>query len=138
MLRISLLSVLLFSACTAPRQYTSATDPNLPFSSGVLVGDTFYVAGHLGLDKETSQAPADPTVEAGLLMDAFSATLAKAGMSMDDLVQVQVYCTDLALYKTFNTIYRGRFHGEFPSRAFVGCATLLRGCRFEMLGIARR
>jgi len=138
MLRISLLSALLFSACAEPRQYTSAADANLPFSSGVLVGDTFYVSGHLGLDKDTKQAPADPAVEAELLLDAFSATLAKAGMGMDNLVQVQVFCTNVGLYKTFNSAYRKRFNGTFPSRAFVGAATLLRGCRFEMLGIALR
>jgi len=138
MFKIVIASCLALTACAAPHQYTPAADPSLPFSAGVQVGDTFYVSGHLGLDPATQQAPTDPTVEARLLMDAFSATLSKAGMGMDDLVHVQVFCTDLALYKTFNTVYRGRFNGEFPSRAFVGCATLLRGCRFEMLGIARR
>ena len=138
MLKIAFAACLALTACAAPHQFIPAADPDLPFSAGVTVGDTFYVSGHLGLDNETGQAPADPTVEAGLLMDAFAATLAKAGMNMDDLVQVQVYCTDLALYKTFNTVYRKRFQGDFPSRAFVGCATLLRGSRFEMLGIARR
>lgn len=138
MLRVFTLSALLFSACAAPRQYASSIDANLPFSSGVLVGDTFYVSGHLGLDKDTKQAPADPSVEAELLMDAFTATLAKVGMNMDNLVQVQVFCTDLKLYKTFNSAYRKRFNGAFPSRAFIGTATLLRGCRFEMVGIATR
>ena len=57
---------------------------------------------------------------------------------MDDLVQVQVFCSDVGLYDTFNAAYRARFSGEFPARAFIGSGTLLRGCRFEMLGIAVR
>jgi hypothetical protein len=55
---------------------------------------------------------------------------------MDDLVQVQVHCSDVGLYQVFNDAYRARFSGAFPARAFLGSGTLLRGCRFEMLGIA--
>ena len=115
-----------------------AADPALPFSNAVQVGDTLWIAGHLGLDPATRQAPPDPAVEARLLLDAVGSTLAAAGRDMDDLVMVEVHCTDLALYELFNTAYRERFHGAFPARAFLGAATLLRGCRFEMLGVAVR
>jgi enamine deaminase RidA (YjgF/YER057c/UK114 family) len=132
-----ILSVSLF-ACQTPRQHVPAADPALPFSSGVLVGDTFWAAGHLGLDPTTRRAPADPAEEARLMLDAFAATLAKVGMTMDDLVQVQVFCSDVELYDTFNAIYRERFTRAFPSRAFLGSGTLLRGARFEIQGVAVR
>src|ERR1700757_944095 len=67
-----------------------------PFSDAVRTGDTLYVAGHLGIDPQT---------EARLVMDAVQRTLERAGFTMDDLVSVTVYCTDLGLYDTFNTIY---------------------------------
>ena len=57
-------------------------------------------------------------------------------MSMDDLVSVQVYCSDVSLFDTFNGVYRGYFHGNYPARAFLGSGKLLFGARFEVLGIA--
>jgi 2-iminobutanoate/2-iminopropanoate deaminase len=109
---------------------------NLPFSDGVLVGNTLYVAGHIGLEPKTGQPPATAEEEAKLALDDVQRTLEAAGMSMDDLASVQVHCSDLSLYDAFNGVYKGYFHGEFPARAFLGSGKLLRGGRFEVLGIA--
>ena len=110
--------------------------PSAPFSSGVMVGETFYVAGHLGLDPATKQAPADADTEARLVMDAVKKTIEQAGLKTDDLVSVTVYCTDLALFDKFNAVYRSYFHGQFPARAFIGVDKLLLGAHFEVAGIA--
>jgi enamine deaminase RidA (YjgF/YER057c/UK114 family) len=111
----------------------------LPFSHGVLCCDTFFVAGTLGLEKATGQPPADPEHEVRLLLDDVQAKLALAGMTMEDLVTVQVFCPDLALYDTFNRVYAGYFpSGKYPARAFIGSGPLLRGCRFEVNGVAVR
>ncbi len=108
----------------------------LPFSDAVLAGNTLYVAGHLGIDPATGNAAADSTAEAHLVLDAVQHTLQRAGLTMDDLVSVTVFCTDLALYDTFNGIYQGYFHGHHPARAFIGTDKLLRGAHFEVLGVA--
>ncbi len=110
----------------------------LPFSDAVLAGDTLYVAGHLGLDPSTGNAATDATAEAHLVLDAVQQTLRRAGLTMDDLVSVTVFCTDLALYDTFNGIYQGYFQGHHPARAFIGTDKLLRGAHFEVLGVAVR
>jgi len=110
----------------------------LPFSPAIAVGDTLYVSGHLAIDPATGQAPADARAEATMVLDAVKQTIERAGFTMDDLVSVTVYCTDLGLYDTFNTVYRGYFHGPFPSRAFIGVSTLLRRAHFEVQGIAVR
>jgi 2-iminobutanoate/2-iminopropanoate deaminase len=109
---------------------------NLPFSDGVLLGNTFYVAGHIGTDPKSGKAPADINQEIKLLLDGFQGTLGEGGMTMDDLVSVQVYCTDLALYEKFNAAYATYFKKEFPARMFVGAGSLLREGHFEMMGIA--
>jgi 2-iminobutanoate/2-iminopropanoate deaminase len=57
-------------------------------------------------------------------------------MTMDDLVQVQIFAADLADYAAFNTVYRTYFTREFPARAFLGSGALLNNARFEVLGIA--
>jgi len=108
----------------------------LPFSEGVLVGNTLYIAGHIGLDAKTSMPPASPEEEARLVMDGIKQTVESAGLSMDDVVSLQVFCTDLKLYDTFNSVYKTYFHGDYPARAFLGAANLLRGGRYEVMGIA--
>lgn len=110
----------------------------LPFSDGVLVGDTLYLAGKIGVDPETGRAPEDVEKEIRILLDGMKTTLAAAEMTMDDLVSVQIFCPDLSLYEKFNEIYRSYFNNNFPARAFIGSGPLLRGGRFEAQGIAVR
>jgi len=108
-----------------------------PFSDGVLVGDALYLAGRIGIDPKTGAPPAELDAEIRLLLDGMKATLAAAGMTMEDLVSVQVFCPDLALYDRFNAVYRSYFpSGNFPARAFIGSGPLLRGGHFEVQGIA--
>ncbi len=109
-----------------------------PFSEAVLVGDTLYVAGHVGIDPKTQQAVVGADAEAHAVLDAVQHTLEGSGMTMDDLVSVTVYCTDLQLYDAFNAVYRGYFHGHFPARAFIGVDKLVRGAHFEVAGIAAK
>jgi 2-iminobutanoate/2-iminopropanoate deaminase len=108
----------------------------LPFSDGVLVGNTLYISGRIGLDPATGAAPASIEAEIELLFDGFQAVLREAGMTMDDLVWVQVYSPDISLWQQFNAAYVKLFSREFPARAFLGSGPLLMNGRFEMLGIA--
>jgi len=136
---IAALSVPLVAGA-AGRQYVphavAANAPPAPFSDAVLEGNTLYVAGHLGLDPATGNAATDPDTEARLMMDAVRHTLESAGLTLDDLVSVTVFCTDLALYDRFNALYRTYFHGHYPARAFIGVDKLVRGARFELQGVA--
>ena len=108
----------------------------LPFSDGVLVGNILYIAGHIGLDSKTGMPPASAEDEARLVMDGIKQTVESAGLTIDDVVSFQIFCTDLKLYDTFNGVYKTYFHGDYPARAFVGASTLLRGGRYEVTGIA--
>jgi 2-iminobutanoate/2-iminopropanoate deaminase len=109
-----------------------------PFSEGVVVGDTLYIAGHIGIDPKTGKAPDDPQQEARLVMDAIQHAVTSAGFQMSDVVSMEVFCTDLRLYDTFNAVYRTYFSSNYPARAFIGAHEILRGGHFEVLGIAVR
>jgi 2-iminobutanoate/2-iminopropanoate deaminase len=110
----------------------------LPFSDAVLVGDTLYLSGRMGIDPATGVAPDDVGQELRLLFDGFEAVLREANMSMDDLVWVQVYSPDISLWERFNAYYLKHFSKELPARAFIGSGQLLMGGRFEMMGVAIR
>jgi 2-iminobutanoate/2-iminopropanoate deaminase len=107
-----------------------------PFSDAVLVGDTLYVSGNIGLNPETGKPGGTPEDEARLVMDSFKRAVEAGGMAMDDLVWVQIFCTDLATFETFNGVYQKYFKAELPARAFLGTDKLLFGARYEVTGIA--
>ena len=119
-----------------PRSASADADKP-PFSGAVLVGDTLYLSGDIGLEPG-NQVPKEAATEARLLMEAYEKRLAAAGMTMDDLVYVTVYSTDVSDYAVFNAEYRKHFHHEFPARAYIGAGKLLFGARWEMQGIAVR
>ena len=79
---------------------------SLPFSDGVLVGETLYVGGHVGIDPKTGKAGITAEEDAKFALDGVKQTLEAAGMTMDDLVSVQVYCTTASDYSTFNGVYK--------------------------------
>lgn len=130
----------LVSAQPAPRQHLKsalAQQKNLPFSSGVVVGNTLYIAGTIGVEPG-SNAKLTAEEEARKVMDEVKQVVQQAGMTMDDIVSIQVYCTDLANYDAFNRVYQTYFHKDYPARAFVGVAGLLFDARYEVMGIAVR
>jgi 2-iminobutanoate/2-iminopropanoate deaminase len=114
-----------------------AADQHLPFSSGVQSGNTLYIAGTIGVEPGAKVA-LSPDEEARRVMDQVKQVVQQAGMTMDDVVSVQVFCTDLSNYDAFNKVYQTYFHGNYPARAFVGVASLLFGARYEVMGIAVR
>ena len=138
-LAVVLVAGVIAAAAEGDRKYIvlrRAGASTAPFSEGVLKGDTLYLSGHLGLDPQTGKPGVTPEDEARLVMESFKRTIEAAGMDMDDVVSVTVFCSDVAYYDAFNGAYRTYFHGNFPARAFIGSGKLLFGARFEVQGIA--
>src|SRR5688500_5152358 len=114
-------SVAAFSVGAAPQQNerryinarTAADSALPPFSGAVQIGNTLYLSGDIGLDA-ANKVPGTAEAEANLLLDRVQKTLADAGYTMDDLVSVQVFCSDVAHYDTFIKVYRSYFKREFP------------------------
>lgn len=129
------------TAATPVTHYSGATmpaggGPQPPFSRSVLAGDTLYISGTTDNDPATGKPPADVAAGAKLVLDNIKRAVEQAGMTMDDLVWVQIFATDLGNYATFNQVYRTYFTGPMPARAFVGAGSLLGGAHFEVMGIA--
>ena len=82
---------------------------NLPFSDAVMIGDTVYLAGSIGLRPGTTEVTNDPTEEAQLMLDGVRAVLSESKMGMEDLVYVQIFCSDVSLFETFNRSLPGIF-----------------------------
>jgi len=128
----------MISLAQRPTTMSAASVAKLPFSPGLTLGDTLYVSGHLGVDPAIGKAPDDPEEEARQVLHSVELTLKEAGMSMDDLVYVEIYCTDLKLYGAFNQAYASILKSPYPARDFIGVKDLLFGAHFEVMGIAVR
>ncbi len=135
---------LLSAACinVASAQSLGGVDPTkkstLPFSPVLKDGDTAYISGTIGVDLKTGRLPKDPADEAQILMQNIKDALNKAGMTPDDLVSVEVYCTDMKLYPVFNKAYLVDLHRPYPARAYIGVNSLVLGAHFEIVATAKR
>lgn len=107
-----------------------------PVSNAILAGNTLYTGGNIGFDPKTGEPPAQIDDEIKLLLDGIKPVLAQANMTMDDIVYVEVFCTDLSYYDKFNAIYKTYFSKDFPARAFIGTSSLIRHAHLEMHAIA--
>lgn len=110
--------------------------PQAAFSNAILVGDTLYMSGSIGLDPKTGKAPDNIDDEIKLLLEGYKTLLTQAGFTMDDLVYVQIACTDLSYYDKFNAAYKSYFTKDLPTREFIGVSSILRSGHFEMQAIA--
>lgn len=123
------------------REFFSAERPGrgpLPFSDVVRAGETYYIAGQIGLDAETGKPPSEAGDEAKTLMESLRRALELAGLEMTDVVQIAIHTPDVSLYSVFNEVYLSYFPGDLPARAFLGSGPLLFDARFELTAIAHK
>lgn len=110
-----------------------------PYSQAILVGNTLYCAGQIGLDPDTAQLVAGGIeAETRRAMDNLAAVLDAAGFTMDDVVQAQVFLADLGDFAAMNAVYGTYFGDAPPARATVQVARLPRDARVEILLTAAR
>ena len=118
-----------------PSTTVTPAGPNPPFSQAVRAGDTLYLSGTTDGGTALGGTPAEA---AKRVLDNIKREVESGGLTMDDLVWVQIFASDLADYPAFNAVYRTYFKGPLPARAFLGADHLLGGARFEVMGVAVR
>ena len=105
-----------------------------PYSQGLLVGNTLYISGQLGIDPATGKlVEGDTAAQAKQALENVMAILMKATMSMRDVVQVQVFLADIADFAGVNEVYKTYFHEPYPARAAIQAGALPVGGKVEIL-----
>ncbi|MBI2383057.1 MAG: RidA family protein [Gammaproteobacteria bacterium] len=102
------------------------------YSQAVKCGNTVYLSGQIPLDPATMQMVAD-TIESEIhqVFKNLAAVAREAGGSLNNLVKLNVYLTDLTHFPKVNEIMAQYFDKPYPARAAVGVAALPRGARIE-------
>jgi 2-iminobutanoate/2-iminopropanoate deaminase len=116
-----------------------APNTGLPFSPGVLVGNTLYISGHLGRDPVSGQLVAGGVeAETRQSLANIREVLLAANMDFGDVTYVTAYITDFKEFERFNAVYREYFPSDPPARATVQVAALNAGARVELQMIAAK
>jgi reactive intermediate/imine deaminase len=111
----------------------------LPFSPGVLVGDTLYLSGAIGFDpKIKGIVPGGIEAETRKAIENLKELLNQCGMDLKDVVKVTVYLSDINDYTTFNKVYSEYFPSDPPAREACAVSGLAFNARVELSFIAVR
>ena len=139
---IFLLAFALFSCDSVNTKRVISTDkaPKAigPYSQAIQVNNTLYLAGQIALDPLTGKMVEDIIdIQTHRVMTNLEAVLSEAGFSFDDVVQTQVFLSDLNHYKPMNEIYAEYFSNKPPARAVVQ-AVLPRDALVEIMMVAQK
>lgn len=105
------------------------------YSQAIRAKDTVYLSGQIGLDPGTMQLEEGIDAQIHRVFRNLSAVAQAAGGSLNNLVKLNVYLTDLANFSRLNEIMGEYFSEPYPARAAVGVASLPRGALVEMDGM---
>jgi reactive intermediate/imine deaminase len=105
------------------------------YSQAIRVDDTVYLSGQIGLDPSTMQLVEGIEKQIHRVFQNLRAVSDAAGSSLDDVVKLNVYLTDLGNFAMVNEIMATYLRQPYPARAAVGVASLPRGALVEMDGV---
>ena len=102
------------------------------YSHAIRTGNTVYLSGQIPLVPETMQLVSENFEEqAHQVFKNLRAVCEAAGGSLNDIVKLNAYLTDLSHFATFNAVMEQYFATPYPARAAVGVASLPRGALVE-------
>ena len=105
------------------------------YSQAIRANDTVYLSGQIGLDPASMQMVEGIEAQIHRVFQNLRAVASAAGGSLDDVVKLNVYLTDMGNFAKVNEIMAIYFHQPYPARAAVGVLTLPRGALVEMDGV---
>lgn len=109
---------------------------NLPFSDGIVAGNTLYVAGQQGLDTSGKLVPGGIGPETKATLETIEKVLHAAGFELKDVVSVNVYLVDINEFGDMNKVYKSFLPDPKPARTTIQAAALVNHARVEMSVIA--
>jgi 2-iminobutanoate/2-iminopropanoate deaminase len=108
-----------------------------PYSQAIQAGNILYLSGQLGIDPVTGKlVEGGVTSQATQALKNVQAILAAAGFTVTDVVQVQVFLTNISDFSAVNAIYKDFFKEPYPARAAFAVAALPAGGTVEILAVA--
>jgi len=108
----------------------------LPFSDGVIAGETLYIAGQEGIDGDGKLVSGGIGAESKAALARIEEIVRAAGFDLKDIVSVTVYLADIHDFPEMNQAYKAVMLDPKPARATVQVAGLVNNARIEISAIA--
>jgi 2-iminobutanoate/2-iminopropanoate deaminase len=109
-----------------------------PYAQGVVANGLLYTAGQTARDPSTGNVVnGDIVVQTNRILDNLEAVLKGAGCTLQDVIKVTVFMTDLGDFARMNEAFAARFGSHRPARSTVQVSKLPTGAQLEMDVIAR-
>lgn len=106
------------------------------YSQAIKVNNTVYLSGQIPLDPETmTVVDTDIGAEINQVFSNLTAVCEAAGGTLQDIVKLNIFLTDLSNFATVNEIMAQHFDEPYPARAAIGVKELPKGVGVEMDGI---
>lgn len=105
------------------------------YSQAVRVDNTVYLSGQIPLNPATMELVEGFEQQTVQVFENLKAVAEAAGGSLNDIVKLNIYLTDLGNFATLNEIMGRYFAAPYPARAAVGVASLPRNACVEMEAI---
>ena len=109
-----------------------------PYSQAILMGDTLFTSGQLGIIPETGELAQGVEAQTEWALQNLGAILAEAGMNYANVLKTTVFVADLADFAKVNAVYQTFFEGAYPARSCVQVAALPKGGLVEIECIAAK
>jgi reactive intermediate/imine deaminase len=104
-----------------------------PYSQAVRCGETVYLSGQIPLDPATMElVVGDIDKQARRVFDNMKAVCEAAGGSLQQVVRVGIYLTDLNNFAAVNAVMAEYFAKPYPARSTIGVSALPRGSQVEV------
>ena len=102
------------------------------YSQAIKTGRLIFLSGQIPLDPESmAVVEGDFEARARRVFDNLAAVAEAAGGSLNDIVKLTVFLTDLDDFATVNSVMEDYFDEPYPARAAVGVAALPKGVDVE-------
>lgn len=102
------------------------------YSQAVRVGNTVYLSGQIPLAPKTMELVVGFEAQTIQVFENLKAVAQAAGGTLQDIVKLSIFLTDLSHFAVVNEIMSRYFVAPYPARAAIGVAALPRGAAVEM------
>ena len=104
-----------------------------PYSQAVRSGKSVFLSGQIPLDPVTGQlVEGDIAVQTRRVFDNLQAVCHAAGGSLEEVMRIGIYLTDLGDFAVVNAVMADYFSAPYPARSTIEVAGLPRGARVEV------
>ncbi|HOY85497.1 MAG: RidA family protein [Candidatus Cloacimonetes bacterium] len=109
-----------------------------PYSQAMMMNNTLFVSGQLGIEADTGNWGEGFEAQANLVFANLKAILEAAGMSFRNVVKVSVFLKDMNDFAALNEIYARNFSAPYPAREAIQVARLPKDGLIEISVIAMK